>query len=60
MIEALTSILNFLANVWFDVIGFFSNLFEEKNYIALAAILVGCFIIGAIIGILKRKHTRKF
>lgn len=62
MIDAFTSVLTFLANVWFDIIGFFTNLFVEKNYIALAAILVGFAILGIAIGIIitKIKRTRRF
>ncbi len=55
MIEAFTSVLTFLANVCIEVVAFFTTLFTEKNYIALAAILVGCILLGTVIGILKAK-----
>lgn len=62
MIEALTSILTFLANVCIDIGAFFTNIIIEKNYITLAAILVGFVLLGIAIGIIKAKikHTRRF
>ncbi len=55
IIEAIISVLTFFTNAWLNVIGYIAYLFQEKNYIALAAILVACALIGTAIGKISKK-----
>lgn len=54
-IEVLVNILTFFTNACIYVGGFFATLFIEKNYIALAAVLVACVLIGTAIGKISKK-----
>ena len=64
MIEALASILAYLANVWIDFSTFFANIITESNYISLVLIVTGIIMLGISIGLFKSafrksKHSPK-
>ena len=62
MIEALTSILGYLANVCIDFFAFFANIIAKENYTSLALFLAGIIMFGISIALFKKafrkpKHT---